>query len=187
MALHFIGILAPGDIQVRVLSWKHYMLQHFGCRNALKSPAHITLIPPFELEGEKEEMLKGSLDQFSVGQADFSIGIRNFSHFGNRVIFAGVEDSPDLEKLQTALESWLSAARLFHLKHAGRPFHPHITIANRDLKQKDFFAAWDHFRSQTYSVDFKAGSLSLLLHDGAKWSPVHNSIFHPDLRQLTTK
>jgi 2'-5' RNA ligase len=182
MALYFIGILAPRDIQQVVLGWKHYMLQRFGCRNALKSPAHITLIPPFELETGKQQLLNGYLDQFSVGQVDFSISIRNFSHFGNRVIFASVEDNPDLQKLQTALESWLGGASLFHLKDAGRSFHPHITIANRDLDQKDFFPAWNHFSLQTYSAHFKAGSLSLLLHDANKWNLVHSSGFQPEPR-----
>jgi 2'-5' RNA ligase len=47
MKMYFVAILAPEKINADALKWKLYFREKFGCRAALHSPAHITLVPPF--------------------------------------------------------------------------------------------------------------------------------------------
>ena len=108
MPLYFIGIVAPPAINNQVMAWKTYMLQHFNCKVALRSPAHITLIPPFNLKTDVELQLKEDIRGFAATQVPFAISLNNFSSFPPRVIFAGVEPSQQLNNLQKILKNTLS-------------------------------------------------------------------------------
>lgn len=46
-SMYFVAVVCPDEINQKVLSFKHWMRDQFGCTVALKSPAHITLIPHF--------------------------------------------------------------------------------------------------------------------------------------------
>ncbi len=67
--LYFIGILTPPNIDDTVLEWKKYMQRHFNCKVALRSPAHITLIPPFNAGISQEKNLTTLLKTFHSFQA----------------------------------------------------------------------------------------------------------------------
>ncbi len=57
MNMYFVALVAPPDINADVLKWKNFFKEKFGCTVALKSPAHITLIPPFWMKEESEDDL----------------------------------------------------------------------------------------------------------------------------------
>jgi 2'-5' RNA ligase len=166
---YFIAIVAPDEINNQVLVYKKYMEQHYGCKVALRSPAHITLIPPFSMKSENEDELGQYLQKFSGTQKNFSIRINNFDHFKPRVIFLHVEPDGPLLQLKENLDVYLLALKKFPIKKEERPFHPHITIANRDLQKKDFPKAWAHFQTLSFSTDFPAENISLLKHNNTNW------------------
>jgi 2'-5' RNA ligase len=167
--LHFIAILAPKAINQQILEWKQYMLQQFHCKVALKSPAHITLIPPFGMADAAQPAMNEMLHSFAAGQQSFSIQIKNFAAFKPRVIYADVVPNPLLGALKTSLELTLFQSRRFNIKKEDRPFHPHITIANRDLKKEDFPLAWQHFQQLSYEASFTADAIALLRHNAHLW------------------
>ena len=80
-----------------------------------------------------------------------------------------VRQHPDLE------EELVSAG--FPIKKEQRAFHPHITIANRDLQKKDFKPAWEMFSSKTYHADFVADAITILQHDGVQWNIIFRAPF----------
>jgi 2''-5'' RNA ligase len=162
--LYFIAIVAPENINRQVLKWKQYMLQQFNCRVALKSPAHITLAPPFSMLQEREQELIAVLQSFTF--EPFSIHLKNFNAFKPRVIYVHVEPNPPLQALKTKLENALTC---FPVKMDERPFHPHVSIANRDLEKEDFPAAWAYFKNIQYEAVFEAAHISLLRHNGTHW------------------
>ncbi len=166
--MYFVAIVLPEELNQKILIWKNYMKEHYGCSVALKSPAHITLIPPFWMEEELEENLKVDLHEFSALQSSFNIELNNFSSFKPRVIFLEVETNESLQELKDKLEIELLEKK-FPIKKDERAFHPHITIANRDLRKKDFAEANDHFQKISYIQEFSASGLSLLRHDGSVW------------------
>jgi 2'-5' RNA ligase len=168
MPLHFIAILAPGSINQQVLEWKNFMLQQFNCKVALKSPAHITLIPPFNMPDTDQQPLINILNQFSQHQHSFTIQLKNFAAFKPRVIYVAVQNNPLLHQLKIAIEEEIVNAGRFRIKIEERPFHPHVTIANRDLQKEDFSKAWQHFNSLLYETSFTADNISLLRHNEHK-------------------
>lgn len=165
--LYFIAIVTPDDINRQVLEWKHYMRDHFNCQVALKSPAHITLVPPFSTKKEQEPELITLLGTIQL--QPFPVYLKNFDVFRPRVIFVHVEANDSLLQLKKKVEDTLLLTDRFHIKKEDRPFHPHITIANRDLEKADFKAAWQHFETIQYQAVFDATAISLLRHNGSLW------------------
>ena len=66
------------------------MKDHFKCLVALRSPAHITLVPPFWMNDDLENKLGDAISQFSQHQVPFEINLKNFAAFKPRVIYADV-------------------------------------------------------------------------------------------------
>lgn len=176
-AMYYIAIIAPSSVNERVLEWKHWMRDRFGCIVALKSPAHITVISPFWMKTDLEPTLKNLIDDFRVSQKGFPINLRDFNCFKPRVIFVDIEKSDSLDSLQAEFQKHLNTTNLVPLKKEISPFHPHITIANRDLLKKDFTEAWQYFQTKRYKASFVADSISLLKHNGIIWEPIYNASF----------
>jgi 2'-5' RNA ligase len=166
---YFIAIVAPEEINQQVLEWKQYMLQHFNCKVALRSPAHITLIPPFIMADTMQHELEEVLLEFANEQSSFPIQLKNFAAFKPRVLYVHVQPNSLLNDLQASLEAFLLQHKHFPIKKEDRAFHPHVTIANRDLQKEDFPLAWQYFQQMSYEVSFPAYAISLLRHNGQIW------------------
>jgi 2'-5' RNA ligase len=167
--LHFIAIVTPDSINQQVLVWKEFMLQQFNCKAALKSPAHITLIPPFHLNDHEPLRMQQLLKPFAAYRQRFSIQLKNFAAFKPKVIYVDVLPNSSLNALQTSLETTLLQSGRFPIKKEERPYHPHVTIANRDLTAADFPEAWRHFQAMSYEATFTANAIVLLRHNGQVW------------------
>ncbi len=167
--LYYIAIVCPDDINEAILIHKHWMREHFGCKAALKSPAHITLIPSFLMEARQEEDLVETLEAFQFPEASLDLTLHNFDHFGTGVIFSHVVSSGTLARLKTALEEHLIQHPDLGIRQEVRTFHAHVTVANRDLQEADFPAAWEHFNQLSYDASFQATGFALLQLEGAKW------------------
>jgi len=172
--MYFIALVAPEDINRQALKWKHYMRDHYGCTVALRSPAHITLIPPFWMNELQEDELLRDVGAFANEHSPLEIRLKNFDAFKPRVIFAHVEVSDQLRQMKLSLEKFLAEKNRYPFKKETRPFHPHLTIANRDLRKKDFHAAFEHFSKIDYETSFAVTGISILKHTGDQWSVRHN-------------
>jgi 2'-5' RNA ligase len=177
MTLYFIAIVAPDEVNRQVLAWKNYMLHQFNCKVALRSPAHITLVPPFNMQPALEKPLALALGAFAREQTLFPVYLKNFAAFAPRVIYVHVEHSLPLLQLKKNADIFLLQDHRFPIKKEERSFHPHITIATRDLKKGDFAAAWPYFHDRLYEAVFEAGAISLLAHTGKQWEIVANCPF----------
>jgi 2'-5' RNA ligase len=175
--MYFIALVAPGDINGQVLKWKNFMKERYDCVVALRSPAHITIIPPFWMEDPLEEILKTDLDSFSSGQEPFQIELKDFGAFKPRVIFVDLLPNPSLHSLQSALQEFLTGRNRYPFKRGDRPFHPHLTIATRDLHKKAFHEAWAVFKEKEYEAAWQVKGISLLRHNQKNWDVVFTSQF----------
>jgi len=173
--MYFIALVAPPEIDRQVLEWKNYMKEHYGCVVALRSPAHITLIPPFWLDESFEKDLQNALEEFSVKERSFTLHLKDFSAFKPRVIYVAVEPSESLEKLKADLENFLMAKNIFPVKIEDRPFHPHVSIASRDLYKKAFHEAWQIFSKKKYETEWLVEGISLLRHNEKNWEVITTS------------
>ena len=171
-SMFFVAIICPPSVEKKVLEYKRRMKEQFGCTVALKSPAHITLIPPFWLEDESETTLVDTLQLFSSDIDTLEIHLNGFSHFGKRVLFVKVNENPALEEIKKQVENHFSKVFNDVFKKDDRPFHPHVTIANRDIKPSDFLTAWEYFSKKEFNKIFHINGISLLKLCQGKWGVI---------------
>ena len=176
MRMYFIAIVLPGGLNKKVLKWKNFMDEKFGCKVGLKSPAHITLIPPFWMHEEKEQKLIADTNSVSLSVRPFRITTKNFSAFKPGTIYVDVVVDEKLESLKTAIDNFFSE-RDYKIKTESRSFHPHITIATRDLRKKDFYEAWTLFETKKFHAEWEASGLAVLRHNSKDWDVIHTSTF----------
>lgn len=174
--LYFIAILPPKEIQQEVTQFKYYAAEQFQSRHALKSPPHITLQSPFKWEKGEQKRLEQIVQQFAQQQSPFSLVLRNFDSFPPRVIFVDVEKSEYLQTVQAALQQEL-AQQLKLYANDKHGFHPHMTVAFKDLKRSEFPNAWSYFSRQEYYRQFEVESVTLLQHTGQRWEVVQQYLF----------
>ena len=169
--MHYIALVAEEPILTEIAQFKDEMLEQFGCRAAMKSPAHITLIPPFYWSRGMQKILMDTFRGFRSEVEELDIRVNGFGHFKRNVLFAAPEHNVPLLQLQRDCVDYFRP--LLGDKIAEkRPFHPHITIANRDLKSEDFDRAWEMFQNRPYIREWTVDKLSLLQHDGSRWQVI---------------
>ncbi|MTI87213.1 MAG: 2'-5' RNA ligase family protein [Balneolaceae bacterium] len=168
--LYFIAIVPPEPVFSELQELRHHFSEKYNSSHALKSPPHVTLISPFSLNDGKEEELKSILKEFSEGYTDIEIELENFSTFGTKVIFVDVSKTEGLINIQQDLEKVTrSKGDIFNYNYDERSYHPHMTLAFKDLSKKNFHKAWKKFKDRTYHASFVAGAITLLKHNGKRW------------------
>ncbi|WP_081212106.1 2'-5' RNA ligase family protein [Salegentibacter sediminis] len=169
MSLYFIAILPPETLSQSIKELKLELAKKYHSRHALKLPAHITLQVPFKMAAAKEEKLKKLLEDFAAQQQAFQVETEGFGRFSRKVLFIGIAKNPALQELHHKLQKYLDKA--LHLKEneKGRNFHPHFTLATRDLSYQNFEPAWKELQDRKFRASFIANSLVLFKHNGKSW------------------
>lgn len=149
---------------------KTYFRDHFNCKAPLRSPAHITLHMPFLFRERKEEELIRKLNDAVTDQPQFEVALDGFGAFAPRTIYIAVEQNEQLTSFQKGLTQFAKRELgLFNTNYKDLGYHPHITVAFRDLKKALFPAAWAEFQQRKFSAIFEVSSFWLLKHDGKNW------------------
>lgn len=168
--LYFVAILPPASINEEVMEMKEYFQKQYQSKASLNSPGHITLHMPFKFKVKKEEKLIKIFSDFAVNYQPFTVQLKGFSAFPPRVIFIDVAPNEQLESLQRdVVKTCKRNLNLFNANYKEQGFHPHITLAFRDLKKPQFKTAWEEFKDKSYQAEFEVNSFYLLRHDGKKW------------------
>lgn len=179
--LYFIAVLPNDEISTEVTDFKNYADTNFDSRHALRSPPHITVIPPFRAYYNEIEKISNTLADFSKNQANFNIDLSNFNKFGQSVIYIDVAENADLQALWKALSLLMETDFKIVNKFSGRPFVPHMTVAFRDLDPKIFPNAWNHFSNIDYERTFETHDLVLLINEDKKWQIVQRFPFQSEV------
>ena len=174
--LYFLGVLPSKDISREVLAFKKYAAQHFRTSRALHSPAHITLFPPFFWEDKRLEDLNKALQAFAAGEAPFELHLNGFDCFRPRVIFIRIVPNPALNDLQARLLKALESSVQL-VNDDKRPYHPHLTVAFKDLYKKVFPEAWAHFSAIPFERQFPVKDIALLRHQDGYWEVAERYFF----------
>ncbi len=169
--LYFVATLPPYMIRQEVSAMKKEIATRWGPKHALKSPPHITLVPPFRWPEAKEEQLKNVLFQFAKHNHGFHVVLEDFGRFGQRVIFVHIRHNAALARLHYDLCAHLDHTIGLHCP-SHHPFRPHMTIAHRDLTRDLFPKVWQTFAERRYQRHYTASHLSLLKHNGRHWEIV---------------
>lgn len=167
--MYFIALAAPPHINEQVLKWKNWMKEQFGCVVALRSPAHITLVPPFWMDPILENELNGDLSAFASARESVLIYLKDFAHFDTKVIYVDVVPNAQLPSLKNELQHFLLIAEKYPLKKDDHEFRPHLTIATRDLYKKAYYEAWKFFSTKKYEAEWLAREIAVLKHNSSSW------------------
>lgn len=168
MPLCFVALIPPEPLKEEISSLKEEIRQRYGAKRALRLPAHITLQPPFKIGSSQLPVLHDTIREFARTQQPLEVELEGFGAFAPRVIFIEVANPPPLKKLQKGLLKVLEK-EIFPGEEPPREFHPHITLATRDLSRNNFKPAWDEFRNRQFKKSFTAAEIYLFQHNGKTW------------------
>lgn len=168
--LYFIGIIPPKDSYNEACQLKQYFKEHYNSKASLNSPPHVTLHMPFQWKEEKENELIEKLQHFSSNIKTFNLQLSNFGCFPPRVIFIHVVPNDEMSEMHKSLHRFAKRElNLFNANYKDLPFHPHITLAFRDLKKPMFAKAWEEFQTKEFRYQFNVDRFALLKHNDKTW------------------
>jgi len=169
--LFFIAIIPPHELAEKVTAIKSRFADRFASSKALRLMPHITLKPPFELSGSQADAIIDWFENVNLGISPFEISLDGFGAFERKhpVIFIKPDFSEELNLLRQNLIEQLSRDFVKAANREDDYFHPHVTVAYRDLTAQNFAKAWPEYRSGAFRGSFTVGNLHLLRHDGVKW------------------
>jgi 2'-5' RNA ligase len=177
LKLYFIALTPSEPTYTDLWQLKIEIKDRFNSKAALRSPPHITLHMPFQWKQEKEEVLINSLNNLARDQSAFNVKLEGFGAFPPRVLYVHVIESEPLGKIHHTIQTMArSDWHIYPKTTNSRPFHPHMTIAFRDLKKPEFHKAWTEFEHREYQADFTASDICLLKHNGKSWDILHRSL-----------
>lgn len=161
---YYIAIIPPPNIRTKVHELKTHLANQYHTHAALRSPAHITLHPPFELNKQNYQAFEQVVTRFCTQQLPFSLTLKDFGSFpSNRVIYINCLATTTLMSLREQLRERLhNALGITHPSFAHQSFHPHITIALYDLSVDHYPSAWARFEQQSFQESFEVSQLAIL-------------------------
>lgn len=171
MHKYFLAVLPPTQISNEIFSFQKEIETQFGAVHAQKTPPHITIIPPFECDPEKLTEFTSVFSLFLKEKptVDITIELSNFQRFESRTLFVDVAKNNKFEMLCKELKFLFNQQKIIKQRIEKHYFIPHITIANKDIKKRDFKVAWEDFKGRSYQRSFKLENLVLLELVAGKW------------------
>lgn len=167
---YFLAIIPPEPIFSEAHQLKIYFKEKYKSKASLNSPPHITLHMPFQWKAKKESLLLEKLKGFLLEQSPFELHLKNFNAFPPRVIYMDVTTNEPLVIFQKTLERFCKRAfQLFNANRLDQAYHPHLTVAFRDLKKEQFVHAWGEFKVKQYDQSFQVKEIAVLKHVGTAW------------------
>lgn len=166
---YFIAVVPLGDVQNDATRVKEELKEVFGLKYALKSPAHVTLKMPFSWNEAKEEDLIEMVGGFLNQKIGFSLGFDGFGRFGKRVIFIKSKPNNLLNVLQSELADYCKRELNLVKELSDFNYTPHMTVAFKDIKEKQFDEYWQFIKSKKFKGRFDVKSLSILKRVEGKW------------------
>jgi len=174
--LYFFAILPPFNIAGDVDEVKNEFAEKYDSSKALRSPAHITIIPPFFVNDEFEKSIEDKVQSFCKDCSSFNVKLNGFGQFNDKVIFIEVEKNEELQVFYNAFSAFFTGMG-FELTSMHKFFHPHVTVAFRDLTLKNFMKAWPSFQDREFKAAFSALGIHLLKHKDDQWHVIKEFTF----------
>jgi 2'-5' RNA ligase len=159
-----VAVAVPEPWGAELEGWR----ASFGDPQADTVPAHITLLPPTDLEPDAMADVEAHLEAAAAGVAPFDVHLRGTGTFRpvSPVVFVTLASGiAGCERLEAAVRRGVLAREL------DFPYHPHVTVAH-DLPDDVLDEAYEALGS--YSARFTAAEFTLYVHDGEGWT-VHRS------------
>lgn len=178
---YFLAIVPPEPLYGELVALKEKIGTAYEARAALRSPPHVTLHMPFLWNETKEDKLAAALRSFTREQRSLTVALNGFNCFAPRVVYVAVEENEPLQELQRKLFKHCKLhLNIFNANYRDKPFHPHITLAFRDLKKEKFESLWNELATKPFDANFVTNSITLLKHDGRQWIQYSSFLLNDD-------
>lgn len=170
-SLYFIALLPPNDLTNKIDLERKSFSEKFQSFHALKTQPHVTLIAPFKRAENFEVEMHLQMQEFFVNVNSFQVVINGYGCFqkGNKVIFYKVEKSKELIAMHRQFVYFLRTQLHFSERETSYMYHPHITIAHRDLTDENFDNAWSECETKEFASIFKCNKVYFFKHDYTRW------------------
>lgn len=168
ISLYFIAVIPTESLRGLVDELKLEFSKSYHSHHALKSPPHITLIPPFNMNKKNEKNLAENLINFASQSDEFEVAISGFGEFRSRVIYLRILANDILKSFQNLLAEKCNTEFDIPIK-SSKPYLPHMTLAFRDLSPQMFNKAWEKYKLKTFNASFTVDRFFLLRHNGKSW------------------
>lgn len=170
MQKYFLAIVPEGEIQQAATTLKLELKAKLNIKYSLKSPAHITLKMPFSFNEAKEKLLIDKLSNFLSTKKSFKIRVGGTDRFGKRVIFWKIQADSQLFELQVDLKNFCKKELNLVDELSDRNYHPHMTIAFKDVKERDFEDVLNLVSKNQVSRYYQVNELILLKKLEGRWT-----------------
>jgi len=141
---YYIALVPNAKISEEILKLKLDAEAKFGTKLALRSPAHITLVPPFTANDEELAHVLLAVNHQVKRHKQLHITIDDRDNFGSHTIFLQIKNSLQLSKLFEEL--FVQVSQLVKTTDY-KQFIPHITLANRDIPAESFSKILAYFKA----------------------------------------
>ena len=179
---YFIAIVPENPLFDLIEGLKLEANKICGTKASLRSPSHLTLHMPFLFNSSKEEFLTSSIAESISTISRFNISTHKMGFFGERVIFLDVIQNEELRVCQKKIVEVMKKCQIFNQADSLMPFHPHFTVAFRDITKKQFSVLWSFFSDKQFDFTFTVSKIELLRfsEEEKKWRiinsiPIHES------------
>ncbi|MGQ2984448.1 2'-5' RNA ligase family protein [Flavobacterium sp.] len=174
--LYFIALLPHEAISDEITAFRQDLAQNYNSSRALRNMPHITLKAPFKLDGREHGTLLKWFEGIRPNTGVFNVELEDFGSFDNKnnpVIYVKPLMTPQLEALQlSVINAFENNYPEIGIHYVERKFHPHMTIAYRDLTPEQYERAMDVYQHKKYNATFRADRFFLLKHDGEQWNVI---------------
>lgn len=168
--LYFLAIIPEEGLRKEIHEIKLLAAEQYHSQAALKSPPHITLHMPFQWREDREQLLIEAISRFDFKAFPIDVRLKDFDFFPPRVVFIHVDENESLRQLQKQLSDHVRRElNIFNDTYKDLGFHPHITIAFRDLKKSLFPQVMDEFSKRKFVGVMNVTGFTLLKNINKKW------------------
>ena len=170
---YYLAVVPEDVVQKEATDIKLAFKENFNVKYALKSPAHVTVKMPFNYNEAKEGELIGKLGVFFQEYGPFPLSFKNIDRFGRRVIFIQVKASKPLNQLQLDLGKFAKTKLNQVIELSDKNFHPHMTVAYRDIKAAKFEEYWSFAKNLKFEHTIEVNAIALLKRLEGQWKVIH--------------
>lgn len=168
--LKLIAILPQEPYFSEIRKEQEYIATTWGPVYALRTPPHITIVPPVSLTSSEVGWLFGMAGALSGSLHSFNMELHDYGSFKPRVIFINTIINKQLHEMYDLWHQSL-LAKMPHVldKYPDRPYHPHLTLAHKDVTTQQFDRIWRYYDNKKYRVSFRADHFCILNHTENGW------------------
>lgn len=166
--LCFWAIVAEDPLLHELTILKQQAADRFGSQHALRSPAHITLIQPIRLSPEKLALTSPIIQKIAGELNPFRVHLNGVSGFPPRVVYVDVVPHSELNALQYELRKAFQEYQLIKATSQSS-FHPHVTLAFRDLSEDRYDEALHFFDQMDLNFMWSVQCITRLRHHANGW------------------